>query len=63
MPHVTLTLILGKPSHRQIKQLEGELTVNLIVVPCPWGHNKGHLGLLDFSKIWPYISSAMVEHS
>jgi hypothetical protein len=47
MPHVTLTRIIGKPSHRQIKQLERELTANLMAVPCPWGHNKDHLGLLQ----------------
>jgi hypothetical protein len=47
MPHVTLTRILGEPSHRQLKQLERKLTANLMVVPCPWGHNKGHLGLLQ----------------
>jgi hypothetical protein len=47
MPHVILTRILGKPSHRQLKQLEHGLTTNLMVVPCPWGHSKGHLGLLQ----------------
>ncbi len=47
MPHVKLTRILGKPSHCQLKQLERKLTANLMVVPCPWGHNKGHLGLLQ----------------
>jgi hypothetical protein len=47
MPHVTLTRILGEPSHHQLKQLKHELTANLMAVPCPWGHNKGHLGLLQ----------------
>jgi hypothetical protein len=47
MTHVTLTRILGKPSHCQLKQLEHKLTTNLMKVPCPWGHNKGHLGLLQ----------------
>ncbi len=47
MPHVTLTRNLGKPSHHQLKQLECKLTANLVVVPCPWGHNKSHLGLLQ----------------
>ncbi len=47
MPHVTLTRILGKPSHRQLKQLKRKLTANLMAVPCPWGHNRGHLGLLQ----------------
>jgi hypothetical protein len=45
MPHVTLKRILGEPSHRQLKQLKCKLTANLMAVPCPWGHNKGHLGL------------------
>jgi hypothetical protein len=47
MPHVTLTRILGKPLHRQLKQFESKLTTNLMVVLCPWGHTKGHLGLLQ----------------
>jgi hypothetical protein len=47
MPHITLTRILCEPSHCQFKQLERELTTNLMAVPCPWGHNKGHLGLLQ----------------
>jgi hypothetical protein len=47
MPHVTLTRIFGKPSHHQPKQLMCELTTNLMAVPCPWGHNKSHLGLLQ----------------
>jgi hypothetical protein len=48
MPHLTLTrILLGQPSHRQLKHLEHKLTANLMAVPCPWGHNKGHLGLLQ----------------
>jgi hypothetical protein len=47
MPHVTLTRIFGKPSHCQLKQLKHKLTANLMAIPCPWGHNKGHLGLLQ----------------
>jgi hypothetical protein len=47
VPHVTLTRILGKPSHCQLKQLKCTLTTNLMAVPCPWGHNKGHLELLQ----------------
>ncbi len=46
MPHVTLTRILGEPSHRQLKQIKLKLAANLMAAPCPWGHNKGHLGLL-----------------
>jgi hypothetical protein len=52
MPHVTLTRILGKPSHHQLKQLECKLTINLMAVPCPWRHNKGHLGLLQDSVLY-----------
>jgi hypothetical protein len=48
MTHVKLTRILGEPSHCQLKQLECKLTANLMAVPCPWEHNKGHLdGLLQ----------------
>jgi hypothetical protein len=47
MPHLTMTRILSKPTHCQLKQLECELTTNLIAVLCPWGHSKGHLGLLQ----------------
>ncbi len=31
----------------QFKQLKCKLTANLMAVPCPWGHNKGHLDLLQ----------------
>jgi hypothetical protein len=58
MPHVTLTRILGKPSHRQPKQLERKLTTNLMAVPCPWGHNKGHLGLLQDLVLYLQCNSA-----
>jgi hypothetical protein len=47
MPHVILMRILGKPSHHQLNQLKCKLTANLMEVPCPCGHNKGHLGLLQ----------------
>jgi hypothetical protein len=47
MPHITLTTILGEPSHHQLKQLKCKLTANLMAVPCPWGRNKSHLGLLQ----------------
>jgi hypothetical protein len=29
-----------------------ELTANLMAVSCPWGHNKGHLGLLQDPAIY-----------
>jgi hypothetical protein len=52
MPHVTFTKILGKPSDHQIKQLKCKLTANLMAVPCPWGHNKGHLGLVQVPVLY-----------
>jgi hypothetical protein len=47
MPHGTLTRITGEPTHKQLKILEKELAANLMAIPCPWGHGKGHLGLLQ----------------
>jgi hypothetical protein len=45
MLHPTLTRVLGKPTHKQVHLVIQELTANLMAVSCPWGHNKGHLGL------------------
>jgi hypothetical protein len=61
MPHVTLTRILGKPSHCQLKQHERELTTNLMVVPYPWGHNKGHLGLLQDPILYLQCNGAAIR--
>jgi hypothetical protein len=47
MPHTTLTRINREPTHKLLKILEKELTANLMAIPCPWGHGKGHLGLLQ----------------
>jgi hypothetical protein len=47
MPHATLTRINGEPTHKLLKILEKELAANLTAIPCPWGHRKGHLGLLQ----------------
>jgi hypothetical protein len=47
MPHPVLTRVLGEPTHKQLKLILSELTANLMAVFCPWGHNKGHLGLLQ----------------
>ncbi len=58
MTHVTLARILGKPSHHQLKQLKRELTANLMAVPCPLGHNKGHLGLLQDPVLYLQRNSA-----
>jgi hypothetical protein len=47
MPCGTLICITGKPTHKQLQILEKELAANLMAIPCPWGHRKGHLGLLQ----------------
>jgi hypothetical protein len=52
MPHTTLTRVLGEPTHKQVKMVIRELTANLMAVSCPWGHNKGHLGLLQDLAIY-----------
>ena len=52
MPHTTLTCVLGEPTHKQIKMVIRELTANLMAVSCPWGHNKGYLGLLQDPAIY-----------
>ena len=52
MPHTTLRHVLGEPTHKQIKMVIRELTANLMAVSCPWGHNKGHLGLLQDPAIY-----------
>ena len=52
MPHNVLTSVLGEPRHKQIKMVIRELTANLMAVSCPWGHGKGHLGLLQDPTIY-----------
>ena len=52
MPHAILTRVLGEPIHKQVKIVIRELTANLMAVSCPWGHNKGHLGLLQDPAIY-----------
>jgi len=47
MPYGTLTRIIGEPTHKHLRLLEKELASNLMAIPCPWGHGKGHLGLLQ----------------
>jgi hypothetical protein len=47
MPHGALTRITGEPTHKQLKILKKELSTNLMAIPCPWGHGKRHLGLLQ----------------
>jgi hypothetical protein len=46
MPYGTLTCITSELAHKQLQILEKELATNLMAIPCPWGHGKGHLGLL-----------------
>jgi hypothetical protein len=46
MPHPILR-VRGEPKHKQLKLILHKLTPNLMAVSCPWGHNKGHLGLLQ----------------
>ena len=52
MPHGILTRVLGEPTHKQVKMVIRELTANLMAISCPWGHNKGHLGLLQDPAIY-----------
>jgi hypothetical protein len=47
MPHVTPTCINGESTHKPLKILKKELATNLMAIPCPWGHRKRHLGLLQ----------------
>ncbi len=49
MPHAnaTLTRINGEPTHKLLKILEKELAANLMAIPCPCGHGKGHFNLLQ----------------
>ncbi len=58
MPHPTLTCIKGKPTHMQVKIVLRELTANLMAVSCPWGHEKGHLGLLQDLAIYQACNGA-----
>jgi hypothetical protein len=52
MSHRTLTHITEEPTHTSLKALEKELAANLMAIPCPWGHNKGHFGLLQDPAIY-----------
>ncbi len=48
MPHPILTLVFGKPTHKQVRKL----LANLMAISCKWGHSKGHLGLLQDLSIY-----------
>jgi hypothetical protein len=52
MPHPILTCVFGKPTHKQIKTVIHVLSANLMAISCPWGHSKGHLGLLQDPAIY-----------
>jgi hypothetical protein len=47
MPNLVPTRVLGEPTHKQLNLILRELTANLMAISCHWGHNKGHLGLLQ----------------
>jgi hypothetical protein len=51
-PHPILTRVFGKPTHKQIKTIILKLLANLMAISCPWGHTKGHLGLLQDPAIY-----------
>jgi hypothetical protein len=61
MPHPTLTRIKGEPTHKQVKLVIQELTANLMAVSCPWGHEKGHLGLLQDPTIYLACNGAQFD--
>ncbi len=61
MPHPTLTRIKGEPMHKQVKLVIRELTANLMAVSCPWGHEKGHLGLLQDPIIYLACNGAQFD--
>jgi hypothetical protein len=52
MPHPILTRVFGKPTHKQVKIAIRKLSANLMAISCPWGHSKGHLGLLQDPAIY-----------
>jgi hypothetical protein len=63
MPHPTLTCIKGERTHKQVKLVIQELTANLMAVSCPWGHEKGHLGLLEDPTIYLACNGAQFNIS
>jgi hypothetical protein len=59
MPHPILTHVFDKPTHKQVKTVNLKLSANLMVISCPWGYNKGHLGLLQDPAIYLARNGAM----
>ena len=51
-PYKKLTSVKGEPAHSSITKAEKELGTDLIAVPCPWGHQKGYLGLLQLATLY-----------
>jgi hypothetical protein len=52
MPHPILTHVFGKPTHKQVKMVIHKLSAKLMAISCPWGHSKGHLGILQDPAIY-----------
>jgi hypothetical protein len=52
MPHAILTRVFGEPTHNQIKTIIWKLLAKIMAISCPWGHSKGHLGLLQDPAIY-----------
>ena len=51
--HKKLTTVRCEPTHASVTKAEKEVGANnLIAVPCPWGHQKGHLGLLQLAALY-----------
>ena len=61
MPHCKLTSMQGEPTHKHLKTLEKELAANLMAISCPWGHGKGHLGLLQAPALYLQCNGAAFE--
>jgi hypothetical protein len=59
MPYATHTRINGEPTHKLLKIVEKELATNLMAIPCPWGHCKGHLGHLQDPVLYLHCNSAV----
>ncbi len=52
MPHSILIRVFGKPPISNSRTVIRELSANLMAISCPWGHSKGHLGLLQDPAIY-----------
>jgi hypothetical protein len=52
VPHPILTHVFSEPTHKKNKTVICKLLANLMAISCPWGHSKGHLGLLQDPAIY-----------